>query len=125
MGRIQQCVKDVLNIANGRQCVKDILVVADYSKLEQAKKRIEQLFVESKAQHRGHLAVVQRVRDQLDQAYNDATADAQLRLDQLFDWLDREHLERRPAPTYRKRHDVNLPHAGFAAAGDSGDAPLH
>jgi len=62
-----------------------------------AQKRIEQLFADSKAQHRGRLALVQRVRDQLDQAYNDASADAQLCLDQLFDWLDREHLEQRPA----------------------------
>ncbi len=100
MGRIQQCVKDVISIANERQCVKDVLVVAEHSKLDQAENRIEQLFAESKAQHRGHLAVAQRVRDQLDQAYNDATADAQLCLDQLFDWLDREHLGRRPAPTH-------------------------
>ena len=83
MGRIQQCVKDVLLIANQSEDVG------------QAKKRIEQLFVESKAQHRRHLAVVQRVRDQLDRAYNDAPADAQLCLDRVLDWLDREHLGRR------------------------------
>jgi hypothetical protein len=60
MGRIQQCVKDVLRIANKTE---------DFS---QAKGRIEQLFVLAKASHRGHLAVAQRVRDQLSRAYDDA-----------------------------------------------------
>lgn len=82
MGRIQQCVKDVLYIANHSESS------------DQAKKRIEQLLAESKAQHRGHLAVVQRVRDQLYRAYNDAPADAQVCLDRVLDWLDREHLSR-------------------------------
>jgi hypothetical protein len=53
MGRILQCVRDVLYIANKTE---------DFG---QAKKRIEQLFDVSKAQHRGHLAVAQRVRDQI------------------------------------------------------------
>jgi hypothetical protein len=100
MGGIQQCVKDVLSMANETQCVKDVLAT-DPSKFDQAKKRIEQLFAESKGQHRGHLAVAQRVRDQLDQVYNDAPADSQLCLDQLFDWLDRGNLGPRPAPTHR------------------------
>ena len=65
MGRIQHCVKDVLLIANQTE---------DFG---QAKTRIEQLFVESKAAHRGHLAVAQRVRDQLGGAYNDVPTDAQ------------------------------------------------
>jgi len=59
-GRIQQCVKDVLDIASKTE---------DFA---QAKKCIEQLFVVSKAQHRGHLAVAQRVRDQIDRGYDDA-----------------------------------------------------
>jgi hypothetical protein len=82
MGRIQQCVKDVLHIANhSEDC-------------GQAKKRIEQLFVESKAQHRRHLAVAQRVRDQINLAYNDGPQDAQPRLERVLEWLDREHLMR-------------------------------
>ena len=47
MGRIQPCVKDVLHIAYKTE---------DFS---QAKARIEQLFVEAKAGHRGHRAVAQ------------------------------------------------------------------
>ena len=59
MGGIQQCVKDVVSIANKTE---------DFG---QAKARIEQLFVVSKAQHRGHLAVAQRVRDQINRVYDD------------------------------------------------------
>ena len=81
MGRIQQCVGDVLHIANKTQ---------DFG---QAKKRIEQLFVVSKAQHRGHLAVAQRVRDQINQAYNEVQQNAQPRVDRVLEWLDREHLQ--------------------------------
>jgi hypothetical protein len=83
MGRIQQCVKDVLSIANETE---------DFG---QAKARVEQLFVVSKAQHRGHLAVAQRVRDQINGAYNDVPLDAQPCLDQVLEWLDREHLPQR------------------------------
>ena len=83
MGRIQQCVKDVLSIANKTE---------DFG---QAKARVEQLFVVSKAQHRGHLAVAQRVRDQINGAYNDVPLDAQPCLDQVPEWLDREHLPQR------------------------------
>jgi len=83
MGRIQQCVRDVLYVANKTE------------DSGQAKKRIEQLFVVSKAQHRGHLAVAQRVRDQINRAYNDVPLDAQPCLDQVLEWLDREHLMRR------------------------------
>jgi hypothetical protein len=82
MGRIQQCVNDVLHIANHS---KDA---------GQAKKRIEQLFVVSKAQHRGHVAVAQRVRDQINRAHNDVPLDVQLCLDRVLEWLDREHLIR-------------------------------
>jgi hypothetical protein len=69
MGGIQQRVKDVLS--------------------GQAKTRIEQLFVVSKAQHRRHLAVAQRVRDQINRAYNDVPLGAQPCLDELIEWLDR------------------------------------
>jgi hypothetical protein len=81
MGRIQQCVMDVLSIANKTE---------DFG---QAKKRIEQLFVVSKAQHRGHLAVAQRVRDQINQAYDNVLQDAQPCVDRVLEWLDREHLQ--------------------------------
>jgi hypothetical protein len=75
MGRIQQCVGDVLLIANRFE---------DFSR---AKKRVEQLFVEYKVSHRGHLAVAQRVRDQLNRARNELPIDAQPCLDQVLEWL--------------------------------------
>ena len=75
MGRIQQCIRDVLYIANKTE---------DFG---QAKKRIEQLFVVSKAQHRGHLAVAQRVRDQINQAYADVPPNAQPCLDRVLEWV--------------------------------------
>src|SRR5262249_61114766 len=80
MGRIQQCVKDVLSIAKETE---------DFGR---AKTRIEQLFVASKAKHHGHLAVAQRVRDQINGAYNDVPVDAQPCLNQVLEWLDRKHL---------------------------------
>jgi hypothetical protein len=80
MGKIQQCVRDVLCIANKTE---------DFG---QAKKRIEQLFAVSKAQHHGHLAVAQRVRDQIKRASDDVPSNAQPCLDWVLDWLDREHL---------------------------------
>jgi len=83
MGRIQQCVRDVLYMANKAE------------NFGQAKLRIEQLFVLSGAQLRGHLAVAQRVRDQINQAYEDVTPNAQPCLDRVLEWLDREHLQQR------------------------------
>jgi hypothetical protein len=74
MGGIQQCVKDVLFIADKTE---------DFG---QAETRIEQLFVVSKAQHRGHLAVAQRVRDQINRAYNDVPLGAQPCLDEVIEW---------------------------------------
>jgi len=71
MGRIQQCVKDVLSIAKETE---------DFGR---AKTRIEQLFVASKAQHRGHLAVAQRVRDQINRAHDDVPPNAQPFLDRV------------------------------------------
>jgi hypothetical protein len=47
----------------------------------------------SKAQHRGHLAVAQRVRDQINQAYDNVLQDAQPCVDRVLEWLDREHLQ--------------------------------
>ena len=83
MGGLQQCVKDVGSIANKTE---------DFG---QAKTRIEQLFAASKVQHRGHLAVAQRVRDQITRAYDDVALDAQPCLDRVLEWLDREHLRQR------------------------------
>jgi hypothetical protein len=83
VSRIQQCVRDVLSIANKTE------------DLGEAKNRIEQLFRASKAQHRGHLAVAQRVRDQINQAYSDVPDDAQPWVSRVLEWLDREHLHQR------------------------------
>ena len=55
MGRIAQCVKDVIAIAKRSQ---------DFGRAQQ---RIERLFAESKAAHRGSAAVAQRVKDQIEQ----------------------------------------------------------
>jgi hypothetical protein len=82
MGRILQCVTDVLRIANQSEDVG------------QAKRRIEQLFSETKTQHRGYRAVAQRVRDQLNEACNDTPLDAQVCINKVLDWLDHEHLAR-------------------------------
>jgi hypothetical protein len=84
VGGIQQCVKDVVFIANKTE---------DF---DQAKARVEQLFVVSKAQRRGHLAFAQRVRDQINRAYDDVPLDAQPCLDRVIEWLDRDHLRQRP-----------------------------
>jgi hypothetical protein len=84
MGAIQQCVKDVVAIAYKTE---------DFS---QAKARIDQLLVVSKVQHRGRLAVAQRVRDQINRAYDDVPLDAQPCLDRVLEWLDRDHLRQRP-----------------------------
>jgi 2-polyprenyl-6-methoxyphenol hydroxylase-like FAD-dependent oxidoreductase len=83
VGKIQQCVRDVLSIAGKME---------DFG---QAKTQIEQLFLVSNAQRRGHLAVAQRVRDQINRAYDDVPPDAQLCLDRVLEWLDREHLQQR------------------------------
>ena len=82
MGRIKQCVSDVLHIAYRTEDV------------DQAKTRIEELLLEPKTKHRGQLAVLQRVRDHVDEAYNDQPADSQVCLDSVLDWLNSE-LERR------------------------------
>ena len=53
-----------------------LLIANRFEDFSRAKKRVEQLFVESKASHRGHLAVAQRVRDQLNRARNELPIDA-------------------------------------------------
>jgi hypothetical protein len=82
MGKIKQCVSDVLHIAYGTGDV------------DQAKTRVEELLLETKTKHRGQLAALQRVRDHLNEAYDDQPADSQVCLDNVLDWLNRE-LERR------------------------------
>jgi hypothetical protein len=82
MGRITQCVKDVIAIAKRSQ---------DFGR---AQRCIEQLFAESKAAHRGHAAVAQRVKDQIEQAYSQVPVAAQQCLNQVLDWLDRDHMGR-------------------------------
>lgn len=62
--------------------------------VDQAKTRIEELLLETKTKHRGQLAVLQRVRDHLDEVYNDQPAVSQVCLDNVLDWLNRE-LKRR------------------------------
>jgi hypothetical protein len=90
MDMIAECVRDVVRIANFSE---DLGQTANG--FPETKKRIEQLFSENKVQHRGHHAVAQRVRDQLDQAYDDQPMDAKECIDKVIDWLDEEHLERR------------------------------
>jgi hypothetical protein len=76
MGRIQQGVRDVLHIADKTE---------DFG---QAKERIERLFAVSETLHRGHLAIAQRVRDQINEAYEDVPTDTRRRLDRVLAWLD-------------------------------------
>jgi hypothetical protein len=90
MDMIAECVRDVVRIANFSE---DIGQTAN--SFPETKKRIERLFSENKAQHHGHRAVAQRVRDQLDQAYGDQPMDAKECIDKVIGWLDEEHLERR------------------------------
>jgi hypothetical protein len=82
MGTIAECVQEVRLIANRSQ---------DF---DQAKQCMEQLFSRAKAQRRGQLGIAQRVRDQLNRNRDDTPIDAQLCIDKLIDWLEREYLER-------------------------------
>jgi hypothetical protein len=90
MDMIAECVRDVVRIANFSE---DLGQTANG--FPATKKRIERLFSENKAQHHGHRAVAQRVRDQLDEAYGDQPIDAKECIDRVIGWLDEEHLERR------------------------------
>ena len=64
MGRITQCVKDVIAIAKRSQ---DLASPTAH----------QQLFAEYKAAHRGHAAVAQRVKDQIEQAHSHVPVAAQ------------------------------------------------
>jgi hypothetical protein len=90
MDMIAACVRDVVRIANFSE---DLGQTAN--SFPETKKRIERLFSENKAQHHGHRAVAQRVRDQLDEAYGDQPMDAKECIDKVIGWLDEEHLEGR------------------------------
>ncbi len=73
--------------------MKDVRRIVNRSQdVGQAKQCIEQLSFQTNAAHRGHTAVAQRIRDQLNQAYDDTPLDAQICIDKVLDWLDREHL---------------------------------
>jgi polyhydroxyalkanoate synthesis regulator phasin len=78
MDKIEQCVSDVVAIANGAR---------DH---EQAKVRIKELLDDAKFQH---FTVALRLRDQLRAVYNDVeTLSAKQFLDELIEWLAAKHL---------------------------------
>ena len=78
MDKIEQCVSDVVAIANGAR---------DH---EQAKARIKELLDDAKFQH---FTVALRLRDQLRAVYNDVeTFSAKQFLDELIEWLAAKHL---------------------------------
>jgi polyhydroxyalkanoate synthesis regulator phasin len=78
MDKIEQCVSDVVAIANGAR---------DH---EQAKARIKELLDDAKFQH---FSVALRLRDQLRAVYNDVeTLSAKQFLDELIEWLAAKHL---------------------------------
>jgi hypothetical protein len=79
MGKIRECVEDVKRIASRSR---------DF---DEAKQCIEQLLSRAKAQHHGHRAVAQRVRDQLNQTYDNVPTEAQVCIDLVLDWLDHAH----------------------------------
>jgi len=77
------------------ECVQEVRLIENRSPdFDQAKQCIEQLFLQAKKQRRGQLAVAQRVRDQLNRTRDETPIDAQVFLDKLIDWLDREYLTR-------------------------------
>ena len=78
MDKIEQCVSDVVAIANGAR---------DH---EQAKARIKELLDDAKFQH---FSVALRLRDQLRAVYNDVeTLSAKQFLDELIELLAAKHL---------------------------------
>ena len=78
MDKIEQCVSDVVAIANGAR---------DH---EQAKARIKELLDDAKFHH---FTVALRLRDQLRAVYNDVeTLSAKQFLDELIEWLAAKHL---------------------------------
>ena len=80
MDKIEQCVSDVVAIANGAR---------DH---EQAKARIKELLDEAKFQLGQRFSTAHRLRDQLRAVYNVETVSAKQFLDELIEWLEAKHL---------------------------------
>jgi len=81
MDKIEQCVSDVVSIANGAR---------DH---EQAKARIKELLDDAKFQLGQRFSTAHRLRDQLRAVYNDVeTVSAKQFLDELIEWLEAKHL---------------------------------
>ena len=81
MDKIEQCVSDVVAIANGSR---------DH---EQAKARMKELLDDAKFQLGQWFSTAQRLRDQLRAVYNDVeTVSAKQFLDELIEWLQAKHL---------------------------------
>jgi hypothetical protein len=91
MSTIAECIKDVIRIANFPEDLSQTTTA-----FPESKKRIEQLFAESEAQHRGHAAVARRIRDQLCEVYFGQPMDAKDCIDRVISWLDEEHSARLP-----------------------------
>jgi hypothetical protein len=78
MDKIEQCVSDVVAVANGAR---------DH---EQAKARIKELLDDALGRR---FSVAQRLHDQLRAVYNDVeTLSAKHFLDELIEWLAAKHL---------------------------------
>ena len=80
MDKIEQCVSDVVAIANGAR---------DH---EQAKARIKELLDDAKFQLGQRFSTAHRLRDQLRAVYNVETVSAKHFLDELIEWLEAKHL---------------------------------
>jgi hypothetical protein len=88
MDKIEQCVSDVVAIANGAR---------DH---EQAKARIKELLDDAKFQLGQCFSVAKRLRDQLRAVYNDVeTLSAKQFLDELIEWLAAKQRPPAPAPS--------------------------
>ena len=80
MDKIEQCVTDVVAIANGAR---------DH---EQANARIKELLDDAKFQFGQRFSTAHRLRDQLRAVYNVETVSAKHFLDELIEWLEAKHL---------------------------------
>ena len=81
MDKIEECVTDVVAIANGAR---------DH---EQARARIKELLDDAKFQSGQRFSTARRLRDQLRAVYNDVeTVSAKHFLDELIEWLEAKHL---------------------------------
>ena len=81
MDKIEQCVTDVVAIANGAR---------DH---EHARARIKELLDDAKFQSGQRFSSAHRLRDQLRAVYNDVeTVSAKHFLDELIEWLEAKHL---------------------------------